>query len=333
MAWAWVLLTAMVVTAPGPGAAVAPKPGPAKVWPRRVPWCDFAKHAQGLAAVPVAQDPVFRTPTPARLAAMEAILSTPRATPRATRAAALTALFQGDDGAALARVALSATDPKRLALALQAATPLATNHPRLAGLVTGQLAHPEPEVAEWTVHLLFQTGCDSPALYAMDGLQHASEPVRKATVGHVMDAATRHPDIGLMAKMSTWLENPTATRLEKVRTLRMLGDLGWLPATPTLQRLVGAKDPVVAAEALVALARVAPQTAAPWLKPWAKDRNPLRRAAAARAAADVFALDPDRGRQLLGPLLADKARVPMPDEGGATVGELARRALAYVEMN
>jgi HEAT repeat protein len=205
-------------------------------------------------------------------------------------------------------------------------------NPRLAAMMLEHLKHPDPAVARAAVRLVFATGCDAPVQYGMDALRHADESVQLTVLQEVGTAMRHRTDIGLPDKVMAWLEAGEGKPRARLAALRMLAELGWLPATPGLERLARGPQPDESAEALAALAVVAPTRAAKLMTAWLSDRQPVRRAAAARAVVEVMALEPARAAAALQPLLADGARGADPLQPATTVGEVARRALAWVRV-
>jgi hypothetical protein len=286
-------------------------------------WCDFGAHAQQMASIAAAADPVFRTPTPlakARLGeARKPLLGKANATP--AQRATLTSLFAGPEGPTLARMAFSDAKPGMLATSLEAARPIASAHPRLAGFVTPLALHPDPRVAEAAVRFLFATGCDTPALYALDALRHPSEAVQLAVVAEVQASLRTRRDLGLAGRLLGWVKEGKASPTARAEAIRKVGEIGWLPATPEFRALTKDSSALVAGEALVALAAVAPGEAEPLLSIWLSSRESVRRAAGVRAAANALASRPERMATLLEPLRRDPQ-----------VAALVAQALAYARV-
>lgn len=286
-------------------------------------WCNFGAHAQQMASVPATADPVFRTPTPqakARLGeARKPLLGKANATP--AQRATLAALFAGPEGPTLARLALSDADPGMLATSLDAARPIAMVHPRLAGFVTPLAVHADPRVAEAAVHFLFATGCDTPALFALDALRHPSETVQLAVVAEVQTSLRTRRDLGLAGRLLGWVTEGKASPTARAEAIRKVGEVGWLPATQEFRGLTKDASGLVSGEALVALAAVAPGEAEPLLPAWLSSRDPVRRAAGVRAAANALASRPERLAKLLEPLRRDPQ-----------VSALVAQALAYARL-
>lgn len=301
---------------------------------QRQPWCDFGNQAKVFLATPPSADPVFRTPTElvkAKLGVVRKTLMLGKLEPAAA-VIQLRALFGLSEGASLARLAVMDPDPKMAAAALDAAQSIAPQHPRLFALAAEKFAHPDPAVAEAAVRLAFSTGCDIPALYALDGLRHPDARVQRATVALVRDAARWRTDIGLVVKLTDWLESGEGAPQARLAAIRALGELAWLPATGVLNRLVRTGKLNEAAEAFVALSAVSPSAVAGQVEAWLRDKAAVKRAAGARAVAQALALDQRKVEKWLAMLLADPATGADPLAPTTTVGQVAKQALAYVRM-
>lgn len=339
------ILAGLAILAAGPVTAQSMTPAPqvglvgtgvlASARTQRLPWCDFGSHARQFAALPPASDPVFRQPSDAAKAKFgqvrkELMLGT---TTPALAIQQWRALFAQADGPALARLGVQDADARVAAAVLEAARTVVAMHPRVFALAADRFRHPDPAVAIAAVHMAFATGCDAPALYALDGLHHPDATVQLATVEAVAEAARTRLDIGLADKVAAWLDAGEGQPQARRTALRMLGRIGWLPATATLQKLTRSAQPDEAAEALVALAVVAPTEAAPLLEAWLRDKAPVKRGAAARAVAQVLAMDVAKAQRLLHPLLSDRAAGADPLAPKTTVAEVARQALAWVQQD
>jgi hypothetical protein len=331
------VLIGLAILAPGPLLAQTMQPLGVLARPQvtaRQPWCDFGAHARQFAALAPAADPVFRQPSESdkarfgqvRKAVMLGTLDRSAALPQ------LRALFAEFDGPALARLGVQDADAKVAALVLEAARAVVAVHPRIFALAADRFHHPDPAVALAAVHMAFATGCDAPALYALDGLHHPDVTVQLATLAEVAQASRTRLDIGLADKVAAWLDAGQGLAEARLSGLRMLGELGWLPATATLDRLTRGVKTTEAAEAFAALAVVAPTEVTPRLEAWLHDKAPVKRAAAARAVAQVLAMEPARVQRLLQPLLNDRALGADALAPRSTVAEVASRALARVRM-
>lgn len=301
-----------------------------------LPWCDFAANAQAMANVPLQEDGLFRTPDPnakAKLGQLRKILMNGSEGERRDAEAQLAALFAQPAGASLARLAAQDADAHVQAAALRAAKFLAAKHPRLYGYATAATQNADAAVAQAALIGLMATQCDAGALYALDGLQHPTEIVQMTAIELLATAAIARRDLGLYGKLAQWLETRAGSPNSRRMATRLLGHIGWLPATETLRRLLSDADNQVAAEALVALATVAPDDVMATIKLWLRDKLPVKRAAAVQAIAQALAMQQMTALDLLKPLLNDRAPVPgLPQDPPTTVAELAKKAIAYVRL-
>ncbi len=270
-----------------PGVAL-PDPG-VRLGATRTKLCDLGQHMLAAEPTPFHLDPVFRRPPEAARAAMAAALkrvetSKPGSAPARAAAAEVTRLLRGADGPALARMALLHPGPRGRAAALRAALPLVPDHPRLAGFAAGDLRAKDAARARVAVRFSFAARCDTPALYAMDGLEHPAVAVRESTVRALAALTPGTDDTGLWTILARHVTE--AERAPRVRALfaRAVGQLGWLPAIPALQRLLKDESATVQHEAAVALTRLtgAPP---PGVLRWARSRSVAGRLAAVRALA------------------------------------------------
>lgn len=301
-----------------------------------LPWCDFAANAQAMANVPMEQDPLFRSPdaaAKAKLGQLRKILMNGSDGERAQAEADLRTLFAQPIGPSLARVAAQDADPHVQAAALRAARFLAAKHPRLFGYATAATKNADAAVAQAAVVGLMATQCDAGALYALDGLQHPSEIVQMATLELLATQAIERRDLGLYGKLAQWLESRAGQPNSRRIAVRLLGHIGWLPATEALRRLLTDADSQVAAEALVGLATVAPDDVLATIKLWLRDKLPVKRAAAVVAIAQALAVQQMTALDLLKPMLNDRAPVAgLPQDSPTTVAELAQKAIVYIRL-
>ncbi|MCO4761973.1 MAG: hypothetical protein KC502_10745 [Myxococcales bacterium] len=242
--------------------------------------------------------------------------------------AEIQALFRGPHGPALARLALLHNGEKARIAALQAATELIGRHPRLAGFVAGDLTSPNTQLAQAAVRMSLAARCDTPALYAMTGLEHVRPAVRRVTIRGVLLTAGQFGDRGLMQILAKHIE--TTEKKPSLRALfaRGVGLLGWAPAEPTLRQLLRDKAPVVRAEATVALARIT-GVAPPTVLRLAKGRSAVGRLAAIRALAAVTSSN--RAITQLRALRKDNRRAndPLGIGPALVVGASAKEGLAW----
>ena len=302
-------------------------------------WCDFGRHAQRLAKVPPALDPVFRKPSSETRRALQEIrdsLANPDDYTAPQQAEArLRALVATAEGPPLLRVLLQDPQPRLQLLALRLGAAVVAAHPRLAAFATPYLNVADPERAAAAVELHVRSGCDTAALYALDGFRHPSEAVQLTTLRLVWEVSQSHENLRLADRISQFLVQGHGTPRSRVAALRVLGRLGWLSAGTDVEPLLRDRQPAVAAEALVTLAIVQPGRAERVLLKWLRDPTALKRAAAVRAFAQVFAHRVDLAEKHLRPLIADVA--PLPPDLGQTakpqrVRDVVEEALAYIEL-
>ncbi len=309
--------------------------------PRKT-WRDFGEHARSLSGLAMAKDPVFHTPSAQSKALYGQVIKRVEAPPSAAVVQSLKDLFsQEPDGPALARIAATDKDSRVVATALQAMTPdVVALHPRVLalavtrGMVQPDQAAPDPALAVALIHADFACHCDAMALYGLDGLQHPEARVQAAAVSEALNALRHQADIGIGQKLLDWLSESTGNSMVRLQAVRGLGEVGWLPATVVLERLARGPNKPEAAEALVALAAVAPTLAEPLARPWLRDPAPVRRAAAVRALAQCLAMQPEAAWELLAPLASDGGRGvdPLEPDGGQTVGGVVKLAKYYIEI-
>lgn len=349
---------------PAPQGGLAPLAG----------WCDFGAHAARLQPLPVDSDPVFRPLSPATAAAWRALrvrldqiaqIAAPSGTGQEGRAepptarpaagapgpnrevaraggqpdaagweAALRALIAGAEGPSIARLALQHRAAAVRQVAAEATEAIVGRHPRLSSFAMGTLSSGPPALAIASMRVLLAAGCDTPALYAMDALSHPERQVREAAIEAAFRVSERRADSGLLAQVFEHaLTEESDVRLRAL-VARGIGEVGWLPGTATLERLLEDPDPAVRGEAMVAHAAVAHATDRTRIARALADKRPIIRAAAVRAAALAFAMMPEQGRALLSPLLGQRAAVrdPLGVSPPTTIGALARRALDYQNL-
>ena len=303
-------------------------------------WCDMAAHIARMQPVALAQDPLFRRPTPKgkeRLLAVRA-LSDAAKTPHNRKLVRrqLRALFAGAQGPVLARLSLQDRSPIFRAVALQEAVDLARKHPRLASFAGGDVSHTDPKLAAAAVRVLLNSRCDTAANYALDGLLHTSAMVRKTVVQEVFAAAEETTDIGLVKRLLKHMMESEKDAHIKAATVRRVGQMGWLPAAAQLASLATSKTAGVLTrcEALVAAARVTSQTDRATAKLWVKAADPWRRLCGVRMIAAGLTRTPQAAATLLRPLLSDKrvANDPLKGSKHWRLDNAARKALNLIEL-
>ena len=306
----------------------------------RKPWCDFGRHAQRVGKLQDGVDVVFRRPSAeARTALNEVIESLQNPNDykaRATAEARFTQLAQTVDGPGLLRIALQDADPRVELMALKASRLVMGRQPRLVAFATPFLGAADPQLAIAAVETHFASGCNTAAQYALDGFRHPDEGVQLATLKSVYAATRTHEDLRLADRIGDLVVQGHGTPRTRTIALRLLGRLGLEAASTNVEALLTDKQDAVAAEALATLAILQPGAAEKRLGKWLKDKSVVKRAGALRAFAQVYASRLDLAEKVLRPLLSDAT--PLPDPlgvgvgPGRTLGEVARAALAYVEM-
>ena len=265
----------------------------------RTKWCDLAAHAIAMQPLPFDLDPIFRRLPPPEFerlnTAIEAVRSTfaaPESAAHRAAVAGLRALLLGPGGPGLCRVALRLNEPQLLTIVLPIAALQGQRHPRVAAFVHEYAAHPVPAVAAAAVDLLVKTGCDTPALFAFAGAEHADAKVRSAAIDAFVVGTEAHDDGGhfgrLLERIERHLEPVAALR---VRTLRGALYLGAHDAETAGQVARGDGDVAVAAEALVVLAMVRGEVPPATLAKAIASRAAVMRAAAVRAALIIATPD------------------------------------------
>lgn len=312
----------------------APRPLPAlllQARPNQVPefqqLCDFAVVASKLQTLPVADDPVFRPPSPQAKAELgrvrKAVLG------GNVGDAALQALFAGPEGPTLARMALQDRDPRVQLTAVRQAAILAEKHPRLFGFLPTLDAKTQVDLAEALVRFDFATHCDTPVLFALDGLRHPDPTIVGLVVHQTLALAAhlRHP--APLNRLVDWLVTPAGHPRLRAATLRSLGEAGYLHLVPALQLLRNSTQRMVANEALVALAVSAPLEVVQQVP--ALVASPLADGVATglRVARVTHAHDPGKLLMTVTALQRSKQVWRDPVTGqGVPIGVLARQVLA-----
>lgn len=297
-------------------------------------WCNYGLHTQRLQPLPLAQDAVFRRPTPASRQALRSLVErvvalAPGRPIAAHTQAAMTALMRSSDGPTLARISLQHKDPRVRLLAARSATVVVRRHPRLAGFAMERIPDADPDLAIAVMRCLMAARCDTPAVHATDGLEHKDRRVRAATIDAVLRSAAAWSDIGLMGQLLQHVGSSELDPLLRATVARGMAELGWLPAGPLLAKLAQDPDPRVRGEALVALAAVQRHFDRKLLHKALKSKDAVLRAAAIRAAPLALAGRRSLATSLLSPLVGDSTRVldPLAVSKATTVGALAQLAL------
>ena len=306
----------------------------------RKPWCSFGHHAQRFATGGPSADVVFRRPSQVARAALneirENITNPDNYKSRPAAEARFNELVRTVDGPALVRITLQDTDARIQLMALKATTAIVALQPRLAAFATGYLGVKDPQLAGAAVELHFASDCDTAVIYALDGFRHPDEGVQLTTLRLVLKASQDHENLRLADRIAALVAQGVGTPRARVVALRILGQLGTLATANQVEGLLKDKDDRVAAEALATLAVLQPESAAKLLTKWLKDKSPLKRAGALRAFAQVHGTRRDLAENVIRPLTRETT--PLPDTlgvgvgPGKTIGEVARAALAYMEM-
>lgn len=256
---------------------------------RRRRWCDLGKQVVAAMPAPFKVDPVFRRPTELlraeiAVAMKEIERARPGSADEKAKLARITELIRGQEGPALLRTALRHPGSRGRTAALEAARPIVAKHPRLAGFATGDLKAKEPARARAAVLFTLAARCDTPALYAMDGLEHPHASVRETTLRGALRTAAILTDQGIMQLVANHIMK--TEQLPRLRALyaRGLGQLGWAPGTTSLVTLLQDKSALVRSEAMVAVARV---TGTLKGDKWTKARTAVQRVAVIRALVAV----------------------------------------------
>lgn len=305
--------------------------------PVRRRWCDLGAHAHAAQPAPFAIDPIFHRPPEVlrgRMAVAIKQVELSRAGSDAERTATqrIITLMAGPEGPALARMALMQRGNRGRIAALRGALVLVAAHPRLAGFVANDLHAKEPARARAAVELSFAARCDTPGLYAMDGLDHASPNVREAVILGALRTAQTLDDRDLMGILAAHITKKEPTPRLRALYARGVGQAGWAPSTDAVRRLLADKSPIVRAEAAVALTRLtgAPP---PEVQRLIAARAPASRISAIRALAAAHPA-PSVVTALRG-MLRDKRRATDPLATGRaevhpwTVSDAAAEALAW----
>ncbi len=278
---------------------------------KRKTLCDFAAYSQARQDLPMQDDLLWRAPPPevkAKLGeARKALMGVTAKDTPAERD--LTALLAGPWGLTLARMALQDKDLAVVAVALRAAVPMSSQEPRLAGFAVAHTTAKDPELAKAAITLMGRSGCDTPALFALDALGHADPSVGMTAVAVALAAARDSSDVGLAQRLLSWLIKGQGATMVRVAALRAVGDLGWLSAGNDLEALTKDADPAVAGEALAAFGACAPFRAVSAIEAGLKSKQALVRVGAVRGAAKALAMQPAQADKLLRPLLNDQSAV------------------------
>lgn len=346
------LLGAMLVLAGPASAAAAPRavvagptwPAPMRVGMARTvragtapatrrKWCDYAAHTQRLQPLPVSQDPVFRRPKAAARERLRGLVETviklaPKQPIAPATQAAMATLLATEDGPSLARISLQHKDWRVRLLAAKATEAIVERYPRLAGFALEKIPGTDPDLAIAVVRCLMAARCDTPAIHATDGLEHADRRVRAATIDAILRSAAGWADKGVMGLLLTHA-TVEPDPLLRATIARGIGELGWLPADPVLELLLKDGDMRVRGEALVALAGIRRQVGVALLRKALKSKDVQMRAAAVRAVPLAMTERVAEGRKMLLGMVGDRGRVvdPLGVSDASTVGGLARLGL------
>ncbi len=306
----------------------------------RKPWCDFGRHAQRFSKGFTGVDLVFRKPSvPARNALnaiRDSILNPQSWSSPGLAEKEFARLAATSDGPALIRLTLVDTDARIQLLGLTASLPVVAKHPRLAAFATAYLGAPDAKLAQAAVEMHFASGCDTAALYALDGFRHGDERVQLTTLRLIYEASRNHENLRLIDRIGEFISQGKGSPRARVVALRVIGQLGTESVSNYVEKLLTDKQDAVAAEALVTLAILQPGKVEKRLQKWLSDKSALKRAAAIRAFAQVHANRRDLAEKYLRPLQNDTTPVPdffgirmAPDQ---QIGEIARSALRYIEL-
>lgn len=299
--------------------------------PQRTALCDFAKLAAQQQALPMADDPVFRPPTPDAKAQLgrtrKAILSGD-----VTGEAQLQALLGGPEGPTLARLALQDRDLRVQVAAAKAAVGLASLHPRLFAFVPGMDRTTPANLALALVNLDFATGCDTPILYALDALDHPAAEVVEQAIRKTAALAARIRSPAPVDRVAAWLERRGGPPRLRLLGVRLLGGQGLVHLTGLMARLSNDPDAAVAGEARVGWARLAPGDAAKHAAGWWQDRRACAQVAALRATAELAANNPADYLKHLQQAARNSASCIDPlTNSPRKVSEVAQQVLVYWE--
>lgn len=321
----------LLFCAVGPGWAAQPLDEPVQVLPgttlealraaepaRRAPWCNMAEHIAKLQPVPLAEDPLFRRPTPivreklAAVSAMHELARNRKDLAMAKRQ--LKELFASADGPVLARLSMQSRANGFRAAAMELAVGMAGQHPRLASFAGQDVRHSDPQLATAAVKVLLASRCDTSASYALDGLGHPDPAVRRAVISGVFAADRQMLDMGLMAKVVAHVTGSEADVVLASRAVRHLGQIAWVPGSGALTELLN--QPKVSralrCEASVALARMTSRVKTEDVRVWAKAADPWSRMCAIRMAAAGLTGQRAAATTVLRPLLKDRRDVVDP---------------------
>ena len=303
----------------------------ANVVPRLQKLCDFAVIAAQLQSLPVADDPVFRQPTAQKKAELGKIRK--EILEGGGVGLTLAQLLAGPEGPTLARLALQDKDPRVALVAVQAAVPLARQHPRLFAFLPTLDAKTPSALALAMIDFDFATGCDTPALFALDALAHPDSKVVAAVLDRTLALASHTRQSAALNRVVDWLRNGKGPPALRVHAARQLGNAGYLALLPLWTALAADRDAQVALEAIVAQARLLAIAVAPKVLTLLGDSRPAHQIAGLRAA--VFSLALDRLSALTVLKFLEKSKNVWRDPAsGQTVqvAVVAARVLARLEL-
>ncbi|GEM_PF-2929150 len=323
-------LPAMVVVAPLPANATATL---AK------PWCDMGAHIAQMQPVAMAEDPVFRRPTPAGKAALGAVrkelLMQAKGPKRRRAIAQLGVLFASKEGPVLARLALQDASIAVRLPALHKVLRLAPAHPRLASFAGHDVSHKDPAVATAAAHVLLASGCDTAGSYALDALAHNTASVRLTAALAAIETTTTHADMGQLARVLEHIDGTEKDAATVAAITRRLGQVGWLPAAPVVGKLRKHTDATVRCEASVAHARITARHDEADVKRLIASKSPYLRVCAARILASGATRRAIAAIELLKPLLRDKSSAvdPLNRKRSMRVSAAAAEAIGHLSLS
>ena len=218
----------------------------------RKPWCDFGRHAQRFSKGFTGVDLVFRKPSvPARNALnaiRDSIMNPQSWSSPGLAEKEFARLAATSDGPALIRLTLVDTDARIQLLGLTASLPVVAKHPRLAAFATAYLGAPDAKLAQAAVEMHFATGCDTAALYALDGFRHGDERVQLTTLRLIYEASRNHENLRLIDRIGEFISQGKGSPRARVVALRVIGQLGTESVSNYVEKLLTDKQDAVAAE-------------------------------------------------------------------------------------
>lgn len=295
---------------------------------RRRETCNLGDHTASTQPLPVEQDPMFRRPTDEARQAMAALLKRIDVdAPDATAQADLDRLIGGPEGPALVREGIRVASTRWRTALIRAAWPLAAKHPRLAGLFHNGARDPDGTHAATIATFLFRTDCDSPAMFGLPVLEHASAQARIVGIDEQLAHMSRNADLGFVTALKALFDREKVGPI-RVRILRGLLTLQAAGALDLATAALRDKDPAVRAEAMVAVTQMAMLLPSETIRAARGDKAPVVRLGLVRALAQIG--DREAMRQLEG-MRADRGVVSDPiDQRDYVVGDVATALLAQL---